>query len=101
MRLINVDELLKRLNQLYQEQGLTSECTGDDWIDGAGCLFEDIVEIINKQPTIEPVKRGKWLEAKCFDDGFWVCSNCKFHSQATIAYELYKYCPVCGVKMEG
>ena len=45
------------------------------------------------------VKHGHWEESKCLDDCFWVCSCCKFPSQAIAAPKLYKYCPNCGAKM--
>lgn len=49
-------------------------------------------------PTIEERKKGKWMPDKW---GFWVCSACGFPSEASAANVLYKYCPVCGAKMEG
>ena len=47
------------------------------------------------------IKHGHWQESKCLDDCFWVCSCCKFPSQAVAAPKLYKYCPNCGAKMDG
>lgn len=46
-------------------------------------------------------KTGHWIESKCLDDCFWVCSECDFPSEALAAPKLYKYCPNCGTKMEG
>ena len=46
------------------------------------------------------IKHGHWQESKCLDDCFWVCSCCKFPSQAIAAPKLYKYCPNCGAKMD-
>lgn len=54
---------------------------------------------IKNQDTINNVKHGHWEESKCLDDCFWVCSCCKFPSQAIAAPKLYKYCPNCGAKM--
>lgn len=48
--------------------------------------------------TLRPV--AHWEESVCFDDAFWVCSNCKFPSEAIAAPRLYHYCPNCGAKME-
>ena len=56
---------------------------------------------IKNQDTINNVKHGHWEESKCLDDCFWVCSCCKFPSQAIAAPKLYKYCPSCGAKMDG
>ena len=47
------------------------------------------------------IKHGHWKESKCLDDCFWVCSYCKFPSQAIAAPKLYKYCPNCGARMDG
>ena len=47
------------------------------------------------------IKHGHWEESKCLDDCFWVCSCCKFPSQAVAAPKLYKYCPNCSARMDG
>lgn len=47
-----------------------------------------------------PKKKGRWLpDASGY--GFWVCSCCKFPSEASGANILYKFCPNCGTPMEG
>ena len=56
---------------------------------------------IKNQDTINNVKHGHWEESQCLDDCFWVCSCCKFPSQAIAAPKLYKYCPNCGARMDG
>ncbi len=52
---------------------------------------------------VEFVKRktGRWLPDNRPGGGFWVCSCCKFPSEAFAANKLYKYCLVCGTRMEG
>ena len=47
------------------------------------------------------VKHGYWQESQSLDDCFWICSCCRFPSQASAAPQLYKYCPFCGAKMDG
>lgn len=75
-------------------------CTGCDE-PGEGCI-ECIVDEIDSfsAADVAPVRRGRWLEAGCFDIGFWQCSCCGFLSEAIAAPKLYKYCPNCGAKME-
>ena len=43
-------------------------------------------------------KKGKWIAD---NHDFWVCSNCKFPSEAHGANILYKFCPNCGADMRG
>ena len=54
-------------------------------------------------PTADvvPVVHGKWIESANFDTGFWVCSKCRFASEAIAAHKLYGYCPNCGARMDG
>ena len=53
-------------------------------------------------PPAEPEhKKGRWIPDNRPDGGFWVCSECKFPSEAFAADVLYKFCPNCGAKMKG
>ena len=53
-------------------------------------------------PPAQPErKRGKWLADNRPGGGFWVCSCCKFPSEAFAANVLYKFCPNCGADMRG
>ena len=57
---------------------------------------DEVLEIINKAPTVERPK-GEWIEHYDCTDGFtWLtCSRCMFK-----AYEEdYHYCPNCGADM--
>ena len=47
----------------------------------------------------KPVVHGRWKESKNLDECFWVCSNCKFTSEALAAPKIYNYCPNCGADM--
>lgn len=51
---------------------------------------------------IEPERKtGQWLPDNRPGGGFWVCSECKFPSEAFAANVLYKFCPNCGAYMKG
>ena len=58
---------------------------------------EDIVRIINEQPTIQP-KRGKWILDR---SGAYCCSECM---EPCAGYVMMrprdKFCKMCGAKME-
>lgn len=74
-----------------------------DWNNAAYDTLEDVLETIKNAPIIDPETLrsvAHWEESVCFDDAFWVCSNCKFPSEAIAAPLLYHYCPNCGAKME-
>ena len=60
--------------------------------------YKLIDSVLFEFPVIEERKKGKWLPDKW---GFWKCSACGFPSEAHAANVLYKFCPVCGAKMEG
>ncbi len=53
-------------------------------------------------PTVDavPVRYGHWKE-DTGGYGFWICSACGFVSEASAADMLYKFCPVCGARMDG
>lgn len=81
-----------------------------DWADQSDetkCFCQSVAmesEDLKKLPSIDPESLrpvAHWEESVCFDDAFWVCSNCKFPSEAIAAPRLYHYCPNCGAKMEG
>ena len=98
MRLIDADALV---------EDIKSEIDDDKEIypdDKASIMFragmKTVIRIVKNQDTVAPVKHGHWEESKCLDDCFWVCSCCKFPSQAIAAPKLYKYCPNCGAKMD-
>lgn len=57
---------------------------------------------IDAMPTVDvaPVVHGHWKEDPS-GYGFWICSACGFVSEASAADMLYKFCPVCGAKMDG
>ena len=86
MRLIDGDELLTAF-PVDDEPMLTKSC---------------VRMTIRRMPTVDavPVVHGWWKEDPS-GYGFWICSACGFVSEASAANMLYKFCPVCGAKMDG
>lgn len=60
---------------------------------------EVMTELMALPPAQPERKTGKWLADNSPGGGFWVCSCCKFPSEAFAANVLYKFCPNCGADM--
>lgn len=57
--------------------------------------------IISKMPTIEERKKGKWIPCKASIHPYGndvKCSECGHKMGSSFGY---KFCPMCGAKMEG
>lgn len=52
-------------------------------------------KFVNKADVVE-VRRGEWLPQKLCGEDIVDCSECK-----TIGSPQWKWCPVCGAKMDG
>lgn len=64
--------------------------------------FCDAINRVLDLPSAHPErKKGKWLADNRPGGGFWVCSCCKFPSEAFAANVLYNFCPNCGAEMGG
>lgn len=61
---------------------------------------EDILEIIEKQPTVEERKTGKWKISDLPKGKMKYCSECGY-GQFMADIREYNFCPNCGAKMEG
>lgn len=97
-RLIDANALKDKLiSNAGSIKGKRSFDKGESW------GFELAAKIVSYFPEIDPETLrpvAHWEESACSDDAFWVCSNCKFPSEAIAAPRLYHYCPNCGAKME-
>lgn len=97
MRLIDADALIDAIkNRIEEDREIYPNFSRFSRVG-----MRIVINIIKVQDTVAPVKHGHWEESKCLDDCFWVCSCCKFPSQAVAAPKLYKYCPNCGARMDG
>lgn len=99
MRLIDADELVKRFKIIANDNW--NKQTPTSW----GAAFSDAIEIVDEQPTIDPVKHGRW--EKDSDTAFyWRCSECGCYlfwrkEDYLLRHEDEpNYCPNCGAKME-
>jgi len=91
MRLIDLDKFLRE-NCIDRMEGKScEECKYH--------VLEVSCERLMEQPTIDPVKRGLWIEHKGGDDyiGYpiYECSECGYDAGETAT----NYCPNCGALM--
>ena len=49
-----------------------------------------------KAADVAPVRHGRWLPQVVLGQKAWDCSECK-----TLGSPCWKWCPVCGAKMDG
>ena len=85
MRLIDADALWKDITTHIDE------CT-------------DILEIIDRQPTVEPMrKKGTWISADAIFGGVpFYCSECGENTRDTVMGKpRWNFCPNCGADMRG
>lgn len=95
MELIDRDALKKNLDTALEERR-----QGKNVIRQArmNVLCSFTKEALDAMPTIDPVKRGKWIGSDDFDE-YYRCSECG--KGETQFGGLYRYCPWCGAIMEG
>ena len=97
MRLIDADALLARwCSEVCKPK---PNCNED-------CMIYDYLTMNFLSPTIEPIKRGKWVKNE--DRRGWHCSMCQEDdlyafswNSDTGRYDFQdRYCPNCGARME-
>ena len=89
MRLIDVDQFKDKLLSFMDRKAPTPSDTD--------CILDGVINLLEEQPTIDPVKHGHWKFAK---DVYVSCSVCGVTILLFNA-ENPNYCPHCGAKMEG
>ena len=85
MRLIDADALWKDATTRIEEY----------------CDIADLMDIIKRQPTIEPERNGKWLLVE-YPDGYYhaVCSECgQWADEDVYLKGKWNFCPNCGAEM--
>ena len=61
----------------------------------------EIKFFLAQQPTIDPVKHGKWVKmpSKEVEEATWCCSECSYPVGIWMIKE--NFCPNCGARMDG
>lgn len=63
-----------------------------------------ILDRIDEQPTVDPMRHGHWMCSP--DDSMGLCSCCHYPTYGKLYYGHYlivpyNYCPNCGARMDG
>ena len=106
MRLIDADEMKRDVEAQYELLEFFRKDADMEEI--AQIVFTGMIAEINKMPTIDPVKRGRWLAVKLLDDEADFgevdgaqCSECGgAYDSGYWAKTYFEYCPYCGAKMD-
>ena len=77
---------------------------GTTCVIGAGIKDSDVIKMLEAMPSadVQPVRHGHWIEHVCElfpAEGTVECSECHEHESIFLVND--KYCPNCGVKMDG
>lgn len=94
MRLIDADALKVKLEKNVEDLG---DKTG--FFEGIKMGYQSAVHFVEKAPTVEERKHGHWRIEPYLLEKTGCCSICG--EQIRMPYEIYKYCPNCGAKMDG
>ena len=108
MRLIDADELAKRLWECVQNRKAIVETKEDtnehEYHLGKMNGYFNALKIVDAAKTIDPVKHGKLLDG--IVSFHWTCSECGCHLRKDLGQvferedDRYNYCPNCGARME-
>ena len=91
MRLIDADVLVNTLKGL---RALTNILSGSR--ERLLMPFDDMVRMVEKSPTIDPVRKGKWIPIIDNNGQHFICDHCgewRYHQNQ-------KFCGECGYIME-
>ena len=98
---INNSNTLEALDCISRQAALDAIRAISDHGDSARANALGLAEYaVEALPPVQP-KHGKWLPDNRCGGGYWVCSSCKYPTEAFAADVLYKYCPFCGADMRG
>lgn len=90
MRLIDADALADEM----MKSSMPSHDIGGRYQTG----FMDARSMVISAPTIDPVKRGKWIKIEGMSSDYY-CSECEQKWWTPFPEEMH-YCPNCGTSME-
>ena len=113
MPLIDRGALMEELRDMLCSETMSKHLSQDDCF-SVRVGIKKAMQMVGNAPTIDPVRRGRWVMDTDPDDGDCRCSNChrcidalhrRNHARlAALGYKpntFYRFCPSCGCKMGG
>ena len=93
MRLIDADKLITETKRIYCEDCDDNSCDL--------CWVTDYIDYLTNAPTVEaePIRHAKWLPIY-YDNQPMICACSLCDRRVVNKYELPRYCPTCGAKMD-
>ena len=89
MRLIDADPFKAKLLSFMNIKAPTPSDTD--------CILDGVLNLLEEQPTIDPLKHGRWIICREFDHKL-KCSQCGCHT-VWMDEVVPNYCPYCGARM--
>lgn len=89
-RLIDADQFKAKLLSFMDRKSTTPSDTD--------CILDGVLNLLEEQPTIDPVKHGHWIDtgrADYYLNKEYRCSCCN-----SVDYMCSPYCYNCGTKMD-
>ena len=94
MRLIDVDQFKAKLLSFMDRKSTTPSDTD--------CILDGVLNLLDEQPTIDPVKHGRWIHSSSTAYLTVSCSECGYKVNHFLStWQTAKYCPNCGARMDG
>ena len=91
-RLIDADQFKAKLLSFMDRKSTTPSDTD--------CVLDGVINLLEEQPTIGPVKHGEWVYGGSSENLRVTCSECGYKvNYFWNSWRDAKYCPNCGAKM--
>lgn len=92
MKLIDADQFKAKLLSFMDRKAPTPSETD--------CILDGVLNLLEEQPTIDPVKHGRWVYGSSSENIRVMCSECGYKvNYFWDSWQDAKYCPNCGAKM--
>ena len=91
-RLIDADQFKAKLLSFMDRKAPTPSDTD--------CILDGVLNLLEEQPTIYPVKHGHWINIDAKFENMYVAHQCSICKSEFLG-DASNFCPRCGAKMDG